>query len=53
MRPLTLIVMIPMIWVALVLALGPIMLFASGLLFLALVSAVIAVDRRFTRFARA
>jgi len=46
MRPLTLIVAIPLIWVALVLALGPVMLFASGLMFLGLVAGVIALDRK-------
>jgi hypothetical protein len=46
MRPLTLIIAIPLLWVALVLALGPIMLFLSGLLFLGLVAGVIMLDRK-------
>lgn len=46
MRPLTLITAIPLLWVALVLALGPIMLFLSGLLFLGLVAGVIMLDRK-------
>ena len=46
MRPLTLIIAIPALWVALVLALGPVMLVVSGLLFLGLVAGVIALDRK-------